>query len=294
MHFVRKKPSMPAFRKCRCEITSPSAPRGALEFGHGDGAIVIRMMSAASASRAEQARRLICLTDLTSLNDSDDAASVRALSVLACTAPVKPAAVCIWPRWIPVALAALQDTGIPVCAVANFPGGAAAPDIAAAETAAAVAAGATEVDVVFPYRAMLAGDSRVGLAVVRGCREACGEHALLKVILETGQLESPDNMRRAAEIAIEGGAHFLKTSTGKTQPAATPEAADILLEVIAAAARRGRSIGFKAAGGIRTIDDAWVYLTLFERRFGEGSASARSFRIGASGLFRELMTAAGA
>ncbi|MGA2397016.1 MAG: deoxyribose-phosphate aldolase [Steroidobacteraceae bacterium] len=251
-------------------------------------------MSAASASRAEQARRLICLTDLTSLNDSDDAASVRALSVLACTAPVKPAAVCIWPRWIPVALAALQDTGIPVCAVANFPGGAAAPDIAAAETAAAVAAGATEVDVVFPYRAMLAGDSRVGLAVVRGCREACGEHALLKVILETGQLESPDNMRRAAEIAIEGGAHFLKTSTGKTQPAATPEAADILLEVIAAAARRGRSIGFKAAGGIRTIDDAWVYLTLFERRFGEGSASARSFRIGASGLFRELMTAAGA
>jgi deoxyribose-phosphate aldolase len=234
------------------------------------------------------------LTDLTSLNESDDAASVRTLSALAAGAPVKPAAVCIWARWIPVALETLQGTGIPLCAVANFPSGAATPDVAAAETAAAVAAGAAEVDVVFPYRAMLAGDSGVGSTLVRACREACGEHALLKVILETGQLRSADNIRHAAEIAIDGGAHFLKTSTGKTQPAATPEAAGILLEVIAAAARRGRSIGFKASGGIRTIDDALVYLTLFEQRFGAGSASARNFRIGASGLFKELMTAAGA
>jgi deoxyribose-phosphate aldolase len=235
------------------------------------------------------ARRLISLTDVTSLNESDDATSVHALSVLARAAPVKPAAVCIWARWIPVARAALQGSGIPICAVANFPSGAATPDVAAAETAAAVSAGAAEVDVVFPYRAMLAGDSRVGLTLVRGCREACGEHALLKVILETGQLESADNIRHAAEIAIDGGAHFLKTSTGKTQPAATPEAAGILLEVIEAAARRGQSIGFKAAGGIRTIDDALVYLTLFEQRLGAGSASARNFRIGASGLFKELM-----
>jgi deoxyribose-phosphate aldolase len=193
-----------------------------------------------------------------------------------------------------VALETLQGIGIPLCAVANFPSGAAAPAVAAAETAAAVAAGAAEVDVVFPYRAMLAGDARVGLTLVRGCREACGEHALLKVILETGQLESAGNIRHAAEIAIEGGAHFLKTSTGKTQPAATPEAAGILLEVIAAAARGGQSIGFKASGGIRTIDDASVYLTLFEQRFGTGSASARNFRIGASVLFKDLMTAAGA
>lgn len=252
------------------------------------------MVPSASASRALEARRLISLTDLTSLNDSDDAASVNALSVLAREAPVKPAAVCIWARWIPVARAALQGTGIAVCAVANFPGGAATPDVAAAETAAAVAAGAAEVDVVFPYRAMLAGDSRVGFTLVRGCREACGEHALLKVILETGRLESADNIRHAAAIAIDGGAHFLKTSTGKTQPAATAQAAGILLEVIATAARGGRSIGFKASGGIRTCDDALAYLTLFEQEFGAGSASASNFRIGASGLFKELMTAAGA
>jgi deoxyribose-phosphate aldolase len=246
-----------------------------------------------STSRSAQAQRLIALTDLTSLGESDDAASVRTLSALARAAPVKPAAVCIWARWIPVALEALHGTGIPVCAVANFPEGAGVPDIAAAETAAAVVAGAAEVDVVFPYRAMLAGDSGVGLALVRGCREACGDRALLKVILETGQLLGAENIRRAAEVAINGGAQFLKTSTGKTQPAATPEAAAVLLEVIAAANRGGQSIGFKASGGIRTIEDAWGYLTLYEQRFGPGSASASNFRIGASGLFKELMAAAG-
>jgi deoxyribose-phosphate aldolase len=216
------------------------------------------------------------------------------LSALARAAPVRAASVCIWARWIPVALEALQGSGTPVCAVANFPDGAANPSAAAAETAAAVAAGATEVDVVFPYRAMLAGDLQVGLQLVRACRESCGEHALLKVILETGQLLEADNIRQAADIAIEGGAHFLKTSTGKTQPAATPEAAGVLLDVIAAAARGGRSIGFKASGGIRTIEDALVYLALYEQRFGTGSAAASNFRIGASGLFKELVAAAGA
>jgi deoxyribose-phosphate aldolase len=248
----------------------------------------------ASASRSDQARRLMSLTDLTSLNDSDDATSVRALSELARTAPVRPATVCIWARGIPVALEALQGTGIAVCAVANFPSGAADPSAAAAVSAAAVAAGAREVDVVFPFRAMLAGDLQVGLRLVRACREACAERALLKVILETGQLLEAANIRQAAETAIDGGAHFLKTSTGKTQPAATPEAADVLLEVIAAAARRGRSIGFKASGGIRTIEDALVYLTLYEQHFGKASAAASSFRIGASGLFKELVAAAGA
>jgi deoxyribose-phosphate aldolase len=243
----------------------------------------------ADASRQILARRLIALTDLTSLNESDDAAVVRALALLACSAPVKPAAVCIWARGIPTALDVLGGTGIPVCAVANFPSGTAAIDGAVAETAAAVAAGATEVDVVFPYRALLAGDTQAGLDLVRGCREACAERALLKVILETGQLISAENIRLAAEIAIEGGAHFLKTSTGKTHPAATPEAAAVLCDVIAVARR---PIGFKASGGIRTIDDAMVYLTLYERRFGPGSASAANFRIGASALFKELLAAA--
>ena len=236
------------------------------------------------------ARRLMALTDLTSLNDADDADTVRALAALARAAPVRPACICIWPRFIRVALEALEGTGIPVCAVTNFPGGAAEPDAAAAQTEAAVAAGAREVDVVFPYHALLAGDAGVGLRLVRTCREACQDIALLKVILETGQL-SPDDMRRAAAIAIEGGAHFLKTSTGKSQPAATAEAATILIAAIAAAGPR--RVGLKASGGIRTLDDASVYLDLYEREFGAGSASPANFRIGASGLFRELIAATG-
>jgi deoxyribose-phosphate aldolase len=248
--------------------------------------------SSADAARALLARRLISLTDLTSLNETDDAAVVRTLSLLACSAPVKPAAVCIWARGIPAALEVLRGTGIRVCAVANFPNGTAPIEDAVAQTAAAVAAGAAEVDVVFPYRALMAGDTDAGLRLVRGCREACAQRALLKVILETGQLASAQNIRCAAEIAVEGGAHFLKTSTGKTQPAATPEAAALLCEVIAAAGRHGRPLGFKASGGIRTIDDAMVYLTIYEERLGQGSASPGNFRIGASALFKELLTAA--
>ena len=112
--------------------------------------------------------------------------------------------------------------------------------------------------------------------------------------METGQLLTVENIQRAAEIAIDGGAQFLKTSTGKTHPAATPEAAGVLLDVIAAAAERGRHIGFKASGGIRTLEDAMAYLTLYEHKFGTGSASASNFRIGASGLFKELVAALGA
>jgi deoxyribose-phosphate aldolase len=285
---------MPAIGTYRFEISATVAPRRALELGHGEVSCGPGMSGSESLSRSAQARRLISLTDLTSLNESDDATSVRMLSALARAAPLKPATVCIWARWLPVALEALQGTGIPVCVVANFPQGAESPEVAAAQTAAAVAAGATEVDVVFPYRAMLAGDSAVGLALVRACREACADRALLKIILETGQLPSADHIRHAAEVAIEGGAQFLKTSTGKTQPAATPEAAAVLLEVIATASRHGRSIGFKASGGIRTIEEAWVYLTLYEQTFGPASASASNFRIGASGLFKELTAAVGA
>jgi deoxyribose-phosphate aldolase len=240
-------------------------------------------------SQSQLAQRLLSLVDLTSLNDSDDDAAVEALAQLGRSAPVKPAALCIWARFIPVALQSLEGSGIPVCAVANFPQGAAAPGIAAKETGAAVAAGAAEVDVVFPYRALLAGDARIGLDLVRACREACADRARLKVILETGQLGDAATIRHAAQIAVAGGAHFLKTSTGKTQPAATPAAAAVLWDVIAEEAARAHAIGFKASGGIRSLDDAAIYLRGFEARFGE--ATAANFRIGASGLFKELLAA---
>jgi deoxyribose-phosphate aldolase len=247
-------------------------------------------MSINEADRA-MAARLLALLDLTSLNPDDDAATVRALATLACTKAGRVAAVCIWPRFISVARTSLRGTDVAISVVANFPQGADAAELAAAETAAAVAEGADEVDVVFPYRALLAGNTASGLNLVSGCRAACGQHVLLKVILETGQLGSPEHIRRAAELAVAGGAHFLKTSTGKTEPGATLAATTVMLEVIAAARARGIAVGLKVSGGVRTIADAQSYLQLYENQFGAGSANASNFRIGASSLINPLLAA---
>ncbi len=244
---------------------------------------------AIGSARASLARRLLPLVDLTSLNESDDAATIVKLSSLAHTPAGRVAALCTWGRLVAVARAALRDSEIAVAAVANFPTGAADVEAAAAETAAAIAAGAGEVDVVFPYREFLAGRPEIGLQLVRACRAACGERALLKVILETGQIAAPERIRRAAEIAIEGGAQFLKTSTGKTDPGATPQAAAALIAAIGDAGSHGVRIGFKASGGIRSIEQAQSYLRLYEDRFGADSARPENFRIGASALIHELL-----
>jgi deoxyribose-phosphate aldolase len=239
------------------------------------------------------ARRLLGLIDLTSLNPTDDDASVSALAALASTPAGRVAALCIWPRFIAAAQKVLSGTGVPIAVVTNFPGGASDIAAAAAETAAAVEAGADEIDVVFPYRALLSGDAATGLALVRACRAACGSKVLLKVILETGQLGSAEQIRRAAELAVEGGAHFIKTSTGKTQPGATLQAAEVMIDVIAAAQARGVSVGLKVSGGVGSIAAAQGYLELYEKRLGAGSATAATFRIGASSLIKPVLAALG-
>jgi deoxyribose-phosphate aldolase len=237
------------------------------------------------------ARRILGLIDLTSLNPTDTEDSIKALAALAATPAGRVAALCTWARFTGTARSALKGTGVPVAVVANFPAGAGDVKAAAAETAAAVADGADEVDVVFPYHAMLAGDDDTGVALVRACREACGSTVLLKVILETGQLGSAERIRHASELAIAGGAHFLKTSTGKTQPGATLAAAEAMLDVIALACGRGQTVGFKASGGIGTIADAQSYIDAYERRFGPGTATAATFRIGASSLIKPVLAA---
>jgi deoxyribose-phosphate aldolase len=235
------------------------------------------------------ARRLLGLMDLTSLNPTDDVASVRQLATLASTAAGRVAALCIWPQFIPIARSCLRGTGVAIAVVANFPVGASDASAAAAETAAAVANGADEVDVVFPYRAVLAGDDATGLELVRACRAACGPRALLKVILETGQLGSAERIRHAAELAVDGGAQFLKTSTGKTQPGATLQAAAVLQQVIAAAKSRGVAVGLKVSGGVSSIPEARAYLESYEDQFGAGSAVPATFRIGASSLIKPVL-----
>ncbi len=142
-------------------------------------------------------------------------------------------------------------------------------------------AGANEVDLVYPYRSLLMGDTQTGQAMVSACRELCRGRARLKVILETGELRDPQMIRQASQDAIAAGADFLKTSTGKVLINATEQAVRIMLEAIA---ERG-----KAAGGIRTFADARTYIELAKSRFGAAWVDADHLRLGASGLLDELL-----
>lgn len=235
------------------------------------------------------ARQALGLMDLTSLNDDDDSARIQALCRRADTPAGRPAALCLYPAFIEDAQRELDALGLTrhvrIATVTNFPEGAPNAERAARETRLAVAAGADEVDVVFPYRALLDGAPDVGRLLVEACREACGG-ATLKVILESGELKDPALIRQAAEIAIAAGADFIKTSTGKVAVNATLEAAEIMLETIRAS---GRDVGFKAAGGIRTTEDAKAYLELAARVMGDDWAKPAHFRFGASGLLDALL-----
>ncbi len=235
------------------------------------------------------ARRMLALLDLTSLNDDDSDATIRALCRRAVTDFGNVAAVCVYPRFAMLARHALNGPGVRVATVANFPDG--APDVEAAvqETRAAIADGADEVDVVFPYRALLSGDSLLGRELVAACKVACGERGRLKVILETGALADRQMIADACRLAIAGNADFLKTSTGKRQPGATPEAAEVMLAAIADAQREGRRVGFKAAGGVRTAAQAATYLSLADRMLGADWATPDTFRFGASALIDDLL-----
>ncbi|MEQ6291501.1 deoxyribose-phosphate aldolase [Vogesella sp. GCM10023246] len=233
------------------------------------------------------ARLALSLMDLTSLNDDDSGNTIRALCAQADSDAGTVAAVCVYPCFVAVARQALAAAATPqvrVATVANFPHGNAAVASAEAETRAAIAAGADEVDVVFPYRALLAGDGAVGAVLVAACKAACGDK-ILKVIIESGELAAAALIRQASDIALAAGADFLKTSTGKVAVNATPQAARIMLQAIRDS---GRDAGFKAAGGVRTLADAAIYLQLAAEIMGEAWLTPAHFRFGASGLLANL------
>lgn len=244
-------------------------------------------MSADVRSRCALAARLLSLLDLTSLGERDTPAQIEALCASARAAPVLPAALCVYPEHITTVRRCLQGTAVKVATVVNFPDGGSDPLRVERETRRALAAGADEIDLVLPYRAVLRDDAASADAVVRVCRAVCGDGAVLKLILETGELGTPERIRQACAIGLEAGVDFLKTSTGKVPVNATPAAAVAMLDAIAGA---GGRCGFKAAGGIRTLADATVYLELAEARLGSGWSDPAHFRIGASVLFAELTT----
>lgn len=242
------------------------------------------------------AQRALQLMDLTTLNDDDTDEKVIALCRQAKSPAGNTAAICIYPRFIPVARKALREQGTPeirIATVTNFPHGNDDLAIALAETRAAIAYGADEVDVVFPYRALMAGNRQIGFDLVKACKDACDEAGvLLKVIIESGELKDPQLIRTASEIAIDAGADFIKTSTGKVPVNATPETAAIMLSVIRDKGVQ-QQVGFKPAGGVRSAEDAAHYLQLADDILGAGWADARHFRFGASSLLASLLNTLG-
>ncbi|GKX46717.1 MULTISPECIES: deoxyribose-phosphate aldolase [Pectobacterium] len=242
------------------------------------------------------AQRALALMDLTTLNEDDTDEKVTALCRQANSPAGKTAAICIYPRFIPLAKKILREQGTPdirIATVTNFPHGNDDVAIAVAETKAAIAYGADEVDVVFPYRALIAGNAQIGFELVQACKAVCQDaHVLLKVIIETGELKQEALIRQASEIAIDAGADFIKTSTGKVPVNATPESAAIMLKAIRDKGV-GERVGFKAAGGVRNAEDAAIYLQLADDIMGAEWATAQHFRFGASSLLASLLTTLG-
>ena len=237
-----------------------------------------------------EALEILSLMDLTSLNDNDTEDNVAKMLKRALAAPANPAAVCVWPRFIPMCLELLKDTTIRVATVTNFPAGQPNPDLAARETASAVESGCHEVDVVFPYMAFMDNEASICRDLVVECCAAMAGKARLKVIIESGVLKEPGLIRQASDICLESGADFIKTSTGKAKVSASLDAAEVMIEAIR---DHGGNAGFKAAGGIRTLVQARQYLNLAHKIIGHDWVSPDTFRLGASGLLKDIMVMTG-
>lgn len=238
------------------------------------------------------AARALPLVDLTDLGDTSTPAAVDALVDRAATPFGPVAAVCLWPRFVARARARLDAASpIKIATVVNFPDGGTDRAAVVAETEAALRDGADEIDLVLPYRALMAGDVAAAERMIAAVRALFPPPPVrLKVILETGRLADPALIRQAADLAIAAGADFIKTSTGKVDVNAMPEAAEIMLQAIWDA---GRPCGFKAAGGIRTTQEAGRYLDIADRILGPDWAAPATFRFGASGLLDDLLARLG-
>ncbi len=232
--------------------------------------------------------RIISLIDLTDLDDAHRPEGVGA--VLEDAARYGTAAVCLWPEFVEQAAGELTDSDVRIATVANFPAGVGSQADVVADVRLSLAAGADEIDLVLPWRSLLDGDRVHAANVVRAVADLVHDSrgALLKVILETGDLADPSAIADASVLAVENGADFLKTSTGKTDTGATLEAVAVMLDVIADAER---PIGIKPSGGVRSVADAIALLDLATDRFGDDWAVPKHFRFGASGLLAEAVAA---
>jgi len=236
------------------------------------------------------------MIDLTTLEGADTPGKVRHLCAKAvCPDPSRPeipscAAVCVYPALVGVAAEALSGSGVAVASVSTgFPAGQTSLSVKVAETAEAVAAGASEIDMVISRDAYLSGDDARVAEEISAVKDACGD-AHLKVILETAELPSYAHVRHASELAIAAGADVIKTSTGKAASGATPGVVLVMLETVRDHfLSTGRVVGVKAAGGVSTTKAALHMLVLVKETLGDDWLTADRFRIGASSLLNDLL-----
>jgi deoxyribose-phosphate aldolase len=269
--------------------------------GVDERAAVLGKRSIKAESQQAAIRLAVSMVDLTTLEGQDTHGKVRALASKAMRPdpedPTCPAAaaVCVYPDMVATARQTLGDSGVHVAAVATaFPSGRAALDIKLADTRDAVEAGADEIDMVIDRGAFLSGRYQQVYDEIVAVREACarpdGEDAHLKVIFETGELQTYDNVRRASWLAMMAGGHFIKTSTGKVQPAATLPVTMIMLEAVRDFRETtGQMVGVKPAGGIRSSKDAIKYLVMVNEVAGQDWLDPDWFRFGASTLLNDLL-----
>lgn len=238
----------------------------------------------------------LSMMDLTTLEGKDSVGKVIQLCQKAklpyASMPELPkvAAVCVYPTMVRIAKKQLLDSGINVASVATaFPSGMAPLSVRLDDTKFAVDEGADEVDMVISRGAFLSGEYQKVYDEISAIKEACG-NAHLKVILETGELHTYENVRKASDIAMEAGADFIKTSTGKISPAATQPVTLVMLEAIRDFYyKKGKMIGMKPAGGIRTAKQAIQYLVLVKETLGAAWLNNKFFRFGASSLANDVL-----
>ena len=201
------------------------------------------------------------------------------------------AAICVYPNFAQVVKDTLEVEGINIaCVSGGFPSSQTFTEVKIAETAMALADGADEIDIVIPVGAFLSGDYETMCEEIMELKETCKEHHL-KVILETGALKTASNIKKASILSMYSGADFIKTSTGKQQPAATPEAAYVMCQAIKEYYEQtGNKVGFEPAGGINTVNDALIYYTIVKEVLGKEWLSNELFRLGTSRLANLLLS----
>ncbi len=255
-----------------------------------------RKRSIKNASKAQGLKIALSMIDLTTLEGKDTKGKVQQL----CYKAMHPhdslkniptvAAICVYPTYVGVAKKALEGSNINVASVATaFPSGQANIEAKLSDTKFAVDQGADEIDMVISRGKFLSGDYQFVYDEIATIKEACGK-AHLKVILETGELDTLDNVRKASEIAMYAGADFIKTSTGKIQPAATMPVTYVMLNAIKDYyLKTGKMIGMKPAGGISTSKIALQYLVMLNEVLGEKWMNNEYFRFGASSLANDIL-----